>query len=66
MTADNNDNVSRITLPELVALSDRLKGRANSILLRDQPRLADDLRLAARVIRKLIIEGIISAPVNLN
>jgi hypothetical protein len=61
-----NDNVSRITPPELVELSDRLTGRANSILLRDQPNLADDLRLAARVIRKLIIEGIIRAPINLS
>jgi hypothetical protein len=61
-----NDNVSRITPPELVALSDRLAGRANSILLRDQPNLADDLRLAARVMRKLIIEGIVRAPIDLS
>jgi hypothetical protein len=61
-----NDNVSRITPPELVALSDRLTGRANSVLLRDQPNLADDLRLAGRVIRKIIIEGIIRSPINLN
>jgi hypothetical protein len=60
-----NDNVRMITPPELVALSDRLTGRANSVLLRDQPNLAADLRLAARVIRKLIIEGIVRAPINL-
>jgi hypothetical protein len=41
-----------LTAEELVALANRFEARAASILLRDQPELQSDMRLAARLINE--------------
>jgi hypothetical protein len=55
---DADDSTNTIPTPqmrpdEMRGLAKRLRARADSVLLRDQPRQADDLRQAATLIEQL-------------
>ena len=50
----NTTGVPQLTADELSALSRRLRNRAESVLLRDQPEQQRDLRAAAQVIDQLL------------
>ena len=57
-----HDKIAPLTVQEMSALARRFEARAESVLLRDQPQLQSDMRLAARLIYELtanatIIEG---------
>jgi hypothetical protein len=57
-----HDQIAPLTVQEMSALARRFEARAESVLLRDQPQLQSDMRLAARLIYELtanatIIEG---------
>jgi hypothetical protein len=53
-------NNLRLTVPEVIALCDRLIARGHSIVMRDQPELQKDLRLAGRVLAHLILTNVIT------
>ena len=55
----------RLTVPEMVGLADRMIGRGNSIVLRDQPEFQRDLLLAGRIIAHLLVTEVINAPIEL-
>lgn len=46
------DNIPPLTVKEMSALASRFEARAASVLLRDQPQLQSDMRLAARLINE--------------
>jgi hypothetical protein len=46
------DRITPLTAKEMSALASRFEARAASILLRDQPQLQSDMRLAARLINE--------------
>lgn len=48
-----HDNIARLTVEEMSALANRFEARAESVLLRDQPQMQSDMRLAARLIYEL-------------
>jgi hypothetical protein len=48
-----HDNIAPLTVQEMSALARRFEARAESVLLRDQPQLQSDMRLAARLIHEL-------------
>jgi hypothetical protein len=48
-----HDNIAPLTVQEMSALARRFEARAESVLLRDQPQLQSDMRLAARLIYEL-------------
>ncbi len=48
-----HDNIAPLTMQEMSALARRFEARAESVLLRDQPQLQSDMRLAARLIYEL-------------
>lgn len=47
-----HDRIAPLTAKEMSALASRFEARAASILLRDQPQLQSDMRLAARLINE--------------
>jgi hypothetical protein len=47
------DKIAPLTLQEMSALARRFEARAESVLLRDQPQMQSDMRLAARLIYQL-------------
>jgi hypothetical protein len=60
MATDQSTNTGptrQLTPTELSALASRLRARANSVLYRDQPHQAADLRTAASLIEQLIQPG---------
>jgi hypothetical protein len=48
-----HDKIAPLTVQEMSALARRFEARAESVLLRDQPQLQSDMRLAARLIYEL-------------
>ena len=48
-----HDKIAPLTVLEMSALANRFEARAASVLLRDQPQLQSDMRLAARLIHEL-------------
>ena len=48
-----HDKIAPLTVQEMSALANRFEARAESVLLRDQPHLQSDMRLAARLIYEL-------------
>jgi hypothetical protein len=46
------DRIPPLTAEEMSALASRFEARAASILLRDQPQMQSDMRLAARLINE--------------
>jgi hypothetical protein len=46
------DKIAPLTVKEMSALASRFEARAASVLLRDQPQLQSDMRLAARLINE--------------
>jgi len=55
----------KYTLPELMALADRMLGRGVSVVLKDQPELQRDCLIAGRVLAHLLLDGTISQPIEL-
>jgi hypothetical protein len=47
-----NDRIAPLTAKEMNALASRFEARAASVLLRDQPQMQSDMRLAARLINE--------------
>jgi hypothetical protein len=47
------DKIASLTVEEMSALANRFQARAESVLLRDQPQMQSDMRLAARLIYEL-------------
>jgi hypothetical protein len=47
-----HDRIAPLTAKEMSALARRFEARAASVLLRDQPQLQSDMRLAARLINE--------------
>jgi hypothetical protein len=47
-----HERISPLTARELTALANRFEARAASVLLRDQPEMQSDMRLAARLINE--------------
>jgi hypothetical protein len=47
-----HDRIPPLTAKELTALANRFEARAASVLLRDQPEMQSDMRLAARLINE--------------
>jgi hypothetical protein len=47
-----HDKIPPLTVKEMSALASRFEARAASILMRDQPQLQSDMRLAARLINE--------------
>jgi hypothetical protein len=47
-----HDRISPLTAKEMNALASRFEARAASVLLRDQPEMQSDMRLAARLINE--------------
>lgn len=47
-----HDRIAPLTAKEMSALARRFEARAASILLRDQPQLQSDMRLAAQLINE--------------
>ena len=47
-----HDRTSPLTAEEMSALASRFEARAASVLLRDQPHMQSDMRLAARLIQE--------------
>ncbi len=55
--ADSQPTPSRpqtLTADQIQALADRLVARGSSVLMKDAPQLAGDMRVAAQVIRGLL------------
>jgi hypothetical protein len=48
----SHDKIPPLTVKEMSALASRFEARAASVLLRDQPQLQSDMRLAARLINE--------------
>ncbi len=48
-----HDKIAPLTVKEMSALANRFEARAESVLLRDQPQMQSDMRLAARLIYEL-------------
>ena len=48
-----HDKIAPLTVQEMSALANRFEARAQSVLLRDQPQMQSDMRLAARLIYEL-------------
>ena len=48
-----HDRIAPLTVQEMSALARRFEARAESVLLRDQPQLQSDMRLAARLLNEL-------------
>jgi hypothetical protein len=48
-----HNRIPRLTVQEMSALANRFEARAASVLLRDQPQMQSDMRLAARLINEL-------------
>jgi len=46
------DRIAPLTAEEMSALAKRFEARAASVLLRDQPQMQADMRLAARLINE--------------
>jgi hypothetical protein len=46
------DRIPPLTANEMSALASRFEARAASVLLRDQPQMQSDMRLAARLINE--------------
>jgi hypothetical protein len=51
------DRIASLTVEEMSALANRFEARAQSVLLRDQPQMQSDMRLAARLIYELAAGG---------
>lgn len=49
-----HDKIAPLNVKEMSALASRFEARAASVLLRDQPQLQSDMRLAARLINEWI------------
>jgi hypothetical protein len=47
------DKIASLTVEEMSALANRFQARAESVLLRDQPQMQSDMRLAAKLIYEL-------------
>jgi hypothetical protein len=47
------DKIASLTVEEMSALANRFEARAESVLLRDQPQMQSDMRLAAKLIYRL-------------
>ncbi len=47
------DKIASLTVEEMSALANRFEARAQSVLLRDQPQMQSDMRLAAKLIYEL-------------
>jgi hypothetical protein len=47
------DKIASLTVEEMSALANRFEARAESVLLRDQPQMQSDMRLAAKLIYHL-------------
>ncbi|MBO0750956.1 MAG: hypothetical protein J2P53_02525 [Bradyrhizobiaceae bacterium] len=52
MPHDTISRISPLTTKEMSALASRFEARAASVLLRDQPQMQSDMRLAARLINE--------------
>jgi hypothetical protein len=50
------NGVVTLSAAEINALADRLAARGASLIFRDAPEVASDMRVGARVIRKLVGE----------
>lgn len=48
-----HNKIVSLTAEEMSALANRFEARAESVLLRDQPQMQSDMRLAARLIYEL-------------
>ena len=48
-----HNKIASLTAEEMSALANRFEARAESVLLRDQPQMQSDMRLAARLIYEL-------------
>ncbi len=53
-----HDRIAPLTVEEMNALANRFEARAESVLLRDQPQMQSDMRLAAKLIYELITNSI--------
>jgi transposase len=49
----NTPRAPQMTPPEMTALAKRLRARANSVLMKDQPHQAADMRTAAGLVEQL-------------
>ena len=48
-----HNKIAFLTVEEMSALANRFEARAESVLLRDQPQMQSDMRLAAKLIYEL-------------
>lgn len=48
-----HNKIASLTAEEMSALATRFQARAESVLLRDQPQMQSDMRLAAKLIYEL-------------
>ncbi len=48
-----HNKIVSLTAEEMSALANRFEARAESVLLRDQPQMQSDMRLAAKLIYEL-------------
>ncbi|HLK80412.1 MAG TPA: hypothetical protein VKT99_02810 [Xanthobacteraceae bacterium] len=48
-----HNKIVSLTAEEMSALANRFEARAESVLLRDQPQMQSDMRLAAKLINEL-------------
>ncbi len=48
-----HNKIASLTAEEMSALANRFAARAESVLLRDQPQMQSDMRLAAKLIYEL-------------
>ncbi len=53
-----HNKTAPLTVEEMNALANRFEARAGSVLLRDQPQMQSDMRLAATLIHELITNSI--------
>jgi len=55
-----HDKIASLTVQEMSALANRFEARAESVLLRDQPQMQSDMRLAARLIYELTANALMT------
>jgi len=55
-----------VTDREIIALAARLRARATSVVLSDQPSLQNDMRLAARILERILQDGTVHGYIRLD
>jgi hypothetical protein len=61
----NTNGKLRIAPKEIFALAERLQGRATSIVLKDLPDTQRDILTAARLLKHLLENGVITTAITL-